>query len=289
MGSRPGSRCRVSRARPRFWVPLLIPILLFSATAGSAGAVAMYRCWTIVSEIEPVLRCRVGGVDLIDFADPGAVEVTLFAAVGVDLWGECWFDREVWSGWTAYGEWTAESAILVFGADGTPETGRVAARTIRRCRTDPAITPIERGVWARIRSHDFAGPDPSLVPTRGVVGVPTFLDLVVPAPGSYVVGNPDFNEALFIEVGVAAVRVDWGDGAVSLVAAPMSFGGMTGYPSGSVRHLYGRSALWRVEVEFEWRARWRSSWDPMWRPLALGATAQAGFYAIDEIVSRVVR
>ncbi len=253
--------------------------------AGPVGAVITYRCWTAANEIAPVLRCRVGGVDIIDFADPDAVEVVLFAAVGVDLWGECWFDREVWSGWTAYGGWSAESAILVFGVDGTPEEGRF----VGRCRTDPAITTIERAVWARIRSHDFVRPAPRLVPTRGVVGVPTFLDLVVPASGYYVLGSPELNEALFIEVGVAAVRVDWGDGAVSRVMMPMSLGGMTGYPRGAVQHLYVRSALRRVEVEFEWRARWRSSWDPIWRPLAVPATAVAGFYAIDEIVSRVVR
>lgn len=287
-GTRPGLLRRVSRARPRIWVSLLLMGFLLWAIAGPVAAIASYRCWTAASNGAPVLRCRVGGVDLMDFGDPGAVGVALHAGVGEDVWGECWFSTEVWSGWTTDGDWAAESAALRYDVDGTPG-GYVVAGAIRRCSTDPAITSDERAAMRVLRAHEYARPDTDRSPRRGVVGLPTYLGLAVPDSRRYGVGDVAGNEALLVEVGVAEVRIDWGDGSEPIAITPDRFADMKGYPDGTVRHGYQQPALYRIEVGFKWTARWRVSWDPKWYPVAVGTFAEVETYAVDQIVGRVVR
>ena len=209
--------------------------------------------------------------------------------MGEDLWGHCWFDTDKWSGWTSYGNWADEAAVVVF--DEGPGTAGFAADVllVRRCSTQPAFGFIELAVLRVLRSHDFGAQDAGFEPERGVVRLPTYLRLMVPSPGRYVIGFPAINEAIFIEVAVRAVRMDWGDGSRPLVVEPSRFHRMTGYPGGEVGHGYRFPGTYSTEIGLDWAARWRHSSELVWRPVVIGVVAEGRLYAVDEIVARLVR
>ena len=287
-GRGPGPRDCIRRARARFWGVILIVLLLLYATPTGASATATHRCWTAIGDDEPVLRCRVGGVELIDFVQPGSVGVPLHAGVGEDVWGECWFHTEESTGWTAVGDWTSDSAELSYSIAGSAGLD-VVAGSVRRCTTDPAVTFSEVIAVRLMRSHEYQRVRAVPSPRRGVVALDVYLAVSAPQPGRYVAGDLAGNEAVLVEIDIASVAVDWGDGSAPLVVSAEGMAGMTGYPTGSVVHRYRTPGNYGIRLATEWTARWRSSWDPRWRPVLVGVFTEIVAYPVDQIVGRVVR
>ncbi len=287
-GKRPGPRSR------RWWARLcilpagLLLSLVVGAGAGHASDGVTHHCWTVHDPGHVIFRCRIDHIELLDLPGPLSASVPLYPAVGEDIWGECWFHSDVWSGWRAFGSWTADSALLVFG-DGLPGGPFVEVRSFRRCSTDVMLRIEQIMPWETLGSLDYSPAVPGLQPTRGVVMVPVFPTVVVPATLSFALGDIEGNEGIFLEVSVVVVELSWGGGAGDVaVVHPAEFRDLSGYPAGAAAHVYTRPGSARVEVRFEWSARWRFTWDDIWYPVAIGKFATARDYAIDEIVGRVI-
>ena len=282
---RPGSRQR-TRARSLSRVlsaAVVFATLMLLAGAAPASAVAGYECWTARTDSGSVLRCRIGRFGLRDLPGPDAAGVPLYAAMGEDIWGECWFHSDTWSGWIAFGSWKADSALLVFDPGEPSASGYLAARAARRCASDVLWMTEQRVAFAVLRSIDYWPPLPDFDPDRGVVRLPWFLALDVLAAGD-IAGK----EGVFFEVGVTSVRVTVGAETASVSIPPEGYGSLTGHPDGSVSGVFDEPGPMEFTVVFEWAGRWRTTWDTTWYPVAIGAFAPRGTYVVDEIVGRLV-
>jgi hypothetical protein len=194
----------------------------------------------------------------------------------------------VWTGWTADGHWASPSAVLTYAA-AEPEGSIALGGSVRRCSTDPAVTFEELLAVRVMRAHDYRPPDTTPWPRRGVVGLDAYLAATVSETGRYAVGDVAGNEAVFVEVGVASIGVDWDDGSAPTAITADRFAEMTGYPDGLARHRYRLPGVYRIGIRVEWAARWRTSWDSSWHQVSIGALTEVMLYPVDQIVSRVVR
>lgn len=289
-----GAVLRCSRS-PSTWargrvVALLVLILAVSfVQPPPTHAGTAMRCWTASVAFERVLRCRVGSEEAVDFEERALVGIPLHAGVGEDLWGRCWFDADTWSGWVASGHWADESATLlrIVGQPGGDMLMNIGA--VRRCTTDPVMSLEGRSVQLALRAYHYELPEPTFQPQAGVVGLPTYLEVLVAEIDRFVIGNPERRESLFVEVDVSAVVVDWGDDGGVAVYSEDRHADLTGYPHGDARHTYARSGSYDFDIGFQWRARWRVGWNQVWHEIDLGVFTERRPYTVDEIVVRVIR
>ncbi len=285
----PGPSSRSGRARLlMLWSSLLVPVMLAASDGPALAQTSGYRCWTrphvvMAGSLLP-LRCRVGGAILVEYP---VRPVALYPSVAEDLHGECWYERDERTGWQIVSIGPDGAAMLERHLGGWSGGPAVRLGPVRRCVNEPAVSLDERLVWQVIRGHHFLRPLPSLDPLRGVTGLPAYLDLFVAGPVFYVFDNRETLEQLTLSIAVSQVGVDWGDGGEPLRYRPGAHA-TSGYPDGTVHHMYDSAGLVRVVVTFEWDVRWRRDGGP-WHPVDVAPSFGTFRYYVDQIVARVIR
>lgn len=287
--SMPGPSSRSGRARLlTLRAALLLAIALVAAGGPAQAEPPGYRCWTraqiaAAGSLLP-LRCRIGGGDVVEFPTR---PVPLHPSVAEDLDGECWYERDDPTGWEVASIGADGSAVLVHYVGFPRANPAIRAGRVRRCFGEPAVSLNEWLVWRVVRRHDFSRPVPALDPRRGVTGLSSYLDLREVGPRHYVLDNPETHERLTVEITVAHIAIDWGEGGEPFRYRPGDHA-TEGYPNGTVRHVYESTRRYRVAVTFEWRVRWNSDGGP-WHPMEVAPTSGSATYPVDQIVARVVR
>lgn len=273
-----------------------IAILLVLATATPLGANAaeFTSCW-VAEVVDPVTldtraitRCRIAGGATVDYASDSDVPSVLYANLGTDLTGECWFLTSATTPYLVITRYADGSADIGYDPDpSTPGGIIVVGPTLRRCTSEPtpAADP-STAAWEYVMSYVHEPPTPDLNPEpgNGVTGLATFVGVAVPEDHSATLSS-GFN-TVEVEIGVDAVVVDWGDGETSTYPPDSSI--LSGYPDGTAHHVYEvkDSAGLSVIVEYDWTARWRVV-GASWLPLPVPNTSTTVLYPVAEVVSRL--
>jgi hypothetical protein len=224
------------------------------------------------------------GAGLVDRdAPPGPA----FPGVGEDLVGECWFDLDHWAGWEVLAVGADGSAQLARDLDGVRGGVSIAAGIVRRCASEPALTFNEKLVLEFVRLHLGTVVIPEVDPERGIVGLPAYLDLVVPGSAVHEARNWETGELMRAEIVVSSLEAHWGVDAEPFRWQPDSLR-VDGYPHGQVRWTYLSDGHFEVTVAYRWVVRWNIDGGP-WRPMELPETLVELAYEVDQVVGRVVR
>lgn len=251
-------------------------------------------CWVTV-EVHPIYgterkitRCRIAGGDTVDYGSDTDVPSVLYANLGTDIDGECWYLTSVATLYliiTQYGDGTAD-----IGYDPDPSIPGgiiVVGPTIRRCTSEPtpAVDP-SADAWNYVMSyvHDPPTPDLNPEPGQGVTGLATFIGVAVPE--NHAANLTSGVSTIDVEIEVDAVIVNWGDGETTTY--PADLGILAGYPDGSATHIYEVKDADGVSltVQYDWTARWRLS-GGSWIALPVPNTETTVNYPIAEVVSRL--
>jgi hypothetical protein len=283
---------------------LMLGVVLMLA-AVPAGAQEISVCWAeqihdpVLNRPRTITRCRVAG-EVVDYATEYEVPLRLFAAVGSADNGTCWYWRSVWSGWEIITRNSDGSAFLGFDSDGVPGGPLNLDVTYPVCISEPTETVAGDALaWDLIRDYVHQQPDPNLNPAVpwGLTGAETHLGLTPPPPFTDSIVDPT-GDVLDVTGTVAAITVDWGDGA-SLTFAPETYPLLTGFPDGAARHTYEVKTCevpgstprchpslssYPVQVRFQWFVEWRVSGGD-WTTLAVPDTVTTVPYPVQEIIS----
>jgi hypothetical protein len=284
-------------------VKRLASVLLALMLSLPAAAQEVHICWadTIVVLDRPrtVTRCRVAG-QIVDYATEFDVPLRLYADVGTDVNGTCWYWRSVWTGWEIVTRFGDGSANLGFDSDGVPGGPLNLDVTYPVCTSEPAeVDPADLLAWDLIKDYVHQEPGPQLNPRVpwGLTGAETHLGLAPPGPFADSIVDPT-GSVLDVEGRVAAITIVWGDGA-SLALPPEAFPLLTGYPDGIARHVYEVKTCdppgstprchpslesYPVEVRYQWFAQWRVD-GGAWTPLAVPDTVTTVAYPVREVIS----
>ena len=282
--------------------PILLLVVSLNAPAVQQQS---YNCWSEVvfdpEELtnQTLTRCRVAG-QIVDYATESQVPLRLFAAVGSATNGTCWYWRSVWTGWEIIVRMADGSAVLGLDPDETPGGPLNVDVTYPMCSSEPNESlPGELLAWDLIKDYVHQVPAPVLNPAVpwGLTGAATHLGLDPPLGFTDSIASPT-GGVLEVMGSVAAVTVDWGDGAY-VTFGPETYPLLTGYPEGAARHTYeiktcaepGSSprchpslSAYPVQVRYQWFAQWRVG-GGAWTALAVPDTEATISYPVREIIS----
>ena len=270
---------------------VLAATLLLPITPGVSAAHS-HVCWTetrtdMWGKQTKRMVCRVGG-KIIEEGTPGWTppEGPLVYDLGYDLNGECYYQRHGdWGGWVVLGS-SGDSILFGYDPDGIPG-GPVAGDVwVEPCTTEPipGTPPLVR-VWEIVTGYEFANPDPEIVPEGiGLAGAATHVYVEPPEPFSVTVRSAITNDRLDVEIRAVAVKITWGDGAVTTIPESL-FELFAPHPDGEVNHVWETSEVVDMTVEYEWSVRWRRNLGA-WRTLVIDDTTWSDVYRVDEIVGR---
>ncbi len=237
---------------------------------------------------QTVTRCRIAGGNTVDYGSDSAVPSVLYANLGTDLIGPCWYLTSVPTMYIIITRYVDGTADIGYDPDPSIPGGIiVVGPNMDRCTSEPtpAADPAT-DAWNYVMSyvHDPPSPDLNPAPGDGVTGLDTFVGVAVPDDhaGTLTSGGT----TLEVEIDVDAVIVDWGDGDVTTYPPDETV--LAGYPDGSATHTYETKDADGVAlvVEYDWTARWRFV-GGIWTPLPVPNTETAVVYPIAEVVSRL--
>lgn len=276
------------------YVVITVSIALLLASPMVTLAATFTACWTSaelnpLTGIEtPITRCRIAGGETVDYASDDVVPSVLYPNLGSDVTGQCWYLTSAATNYVILDRFADGSANIGLDTDPSTPGGIVAiGPVLPRCTSEPtpASDPATEA-WEYVMSYIHDPPKPDLSPRAGdgVTGMETFVALDV----------PDRHEATLsagastieVDIDVAAVVVDWGDGSIeTFPAEPEVF---TGHPSGAARHVYETKTAdgSSIVIEYDWAARWRIIGGP-WSGLPVPNTSTSVTYPVSEIVSRL--
>ena len=274
----------------RFAIAILIGISpALTATTSEFSSCWVAREWDpFYSEYQTVTRCRIAGGETVDDGSDAAVPSVLYANLGTDLTGECWYLTSVSTLYIIITRYVDGTADIGYDPDPSIPGGIiVVGPNLARCTSEPTPSADPAAdAWNYVMSyvHDPPSPDLNPEPGEGVTGLETFIGVAIPEDhtGSLTSGGA----ALEVEIDVDAVIVDWGDGDVTTYPPDVSI--LAGYPAGSATHTYETKDAEGVSlvVEYDWTARWRFV-GGAWTPLPVPNTETAVVYPIAEVVSRL--
>ncbi|HZD05459.1 MAG TPA: hypothetical protein VE173_11085 [Longimicrobiales bacterium] len=119
---------------------------------------------------------------------------------------------------------------------------------------------------------------------------------MVPGPWADTITIPGY--AIDVEVTVAAVGIDWGDGTTDTFP-PDAYPLLSGYPNGAAHHLYEvktcrkpgsepechpHLAAYPITISYLWQARWRINGDA-WVTVEVPPTQTTVAYPVTEAIS----
>ena len=270
-------------------VAALALTLLPSGATSHAAAAENYICW-YVPVVDPLsgltvpgMRCRIDGViHEPGFPGEGPIGVPLVYDLGVVDGVECYYRRSgAPSGWVVFGR---NGTLLNFWWD--TGNGFVGDAWIDQCRKEPipGKPPITL-VYERLRQYTFESPEPVVVPDGiGLTGARTHVFVDPPDPYEDRINSPVGTADIRIEIRVVAVRIDWGDGAISTIPESQ-FGLFAPHPDGEVGHPWETTGHYDLSVDYEWLARWRVG-NGSWRTIDIPNTVWESPYRVDEVVGR---
>ncbi len=258
-------------------------------------------CWAetdtdpVTGRTRQVTICRLAGGDLREY--PGNTPPSdLDPAVGTDAVGVCWFWTSQDTDWELLSTFSDGSAVLGLYINGflALDTGQ-----IRRCTSEPIVQdPPPLVAWDMITEYVHNPPEPNLNPPigRGLTGLDTFAEITVPDPWSDSLTIPGYT--IDVEVSVAAVAVDWGDGGIDTFP-PQAYPLLVGYPDGVARHLYEVKTCtppgsqpdcdpdleaYPITVSYVWDARWRAN-GGAWITVDVTPSSTTVDYPVTEAIS----
>lgn len=268
-------------------------LISFLATPAALAA-DFTACWT-ATEYDPVrlrdipiTRCRIAGGSTVDYGSDTDVPSFLYANLGTDIDGECWFLTSAATPYLIITQYADGGADIGYDPDPSIPGGIiVVGPTMRRCTSEPtpAADPAT-DAWNYVMSYVHDPPTPNLnpLPGQGVTGLPTFVGVAVPDDhGANLTSGVSTIE---VEIEVDAVIVDWGDGETTTFPADIDI--LAGYPDGSATHVYDIKDPDGVllAVEYDWTARWRTTGGD-WIALPVPNTETTVAYPVAEVVSRL--
>lgn len=272
----------------------LVAVAILTSVPAPAEAAELAACWVTV-ERHPVYgterqitRCRIAGGSTVDYASDSAVPSVLYAALGTDLNGPCWYLTSAETPYIFITRYADGNADIGYDPDPSVPGGViVVGPNLARCTSEP--TPASdpaADAWNYVMSyiHDPPSPDLNPVPGEGVTGLTTYLG--VPVPDDHDASMSSGASTIEVEIEVDAVVVSWGDGVTATFPADPVV--LAGYPDGSATHVYetkdadGRNLV----VEYDWTARWRLT-GGSWTPLPVPNTETTVVYPVAEVVSRL--
>ena len=118
----------------------------------------------------------------------------------------------------------------------------------------------------------------------GLTGARTHVFVDPPDPYEDRINSPVGNADIRIEIRVVAVRIDWGDGAISTIPESQ-FKLFAPHPDGEVGHPWETTGHYDLSVDYEWLARWRVG-NGTWRTIDIPNTVWESPYRVDEVVGR---
>ena len=226
---------------------------------------------------------------------PRMIDINL----GYDSLGtECWWSTAYETPWVKLGVDGNGVAHVGYLAEGAPEM--IVDAFVRGCTSRPTeANGVLESVWELVNRHVHERPEPSFNPDVGITGLETFLEVAVPPPVTDSLVSP-LGTTVSVEIKVAEVEVDWGDGEVETFTESI-FPFLSGYPDGAARHAYETKTCptpggsrchpslseYEIEVAFDWFVQWRVDAGP-WRPIDVPNTLAVASYDVDEIVTRSV-
>jgi len=272
---------------------VLVVLASIQLVTSQALAAETLTCWKTrvtnpFGKDAEVLRCRVEGDDGTSYRDysEGVELPPLVEKVGADALGECWYRGTPPSRWqlvALYGDGSAE-----FWWDADPDAAGgpwIVVGALPACTSEPFdVETVVEIVWQVIEDFEFAVPDPELAPPAGVTGLATYLGEAPPQPVVESVVSPVTGATIDVEFAVGLVGADWGDGTTDELT-PALFSQLTGYPDGSVTHVYETKAFYEVTVSYAWAVQWRVAGGP-WQPVEIDPTSVTIDYEVDELVTR---
>lgn len=271
-------------------VVLLCWMAVASLLAAPAPAAAdeTYICWYERADGNGVgdatLTCRINGSIIVTF--PSTPPVVTVPEMGFDATGPCWYRRTgAWSGWILVQVFPNRDARMWWSPSLDPAGPFVGDGVYRACVSEPRPTPPPfTAVWDFIARYPFARPSPALAPaSSGITGLATYVAIDPPEPVRATISSP-LGGTIDVELSVAVVRIDWGDGVRS-VLPPETWDTLTGYPDGEVHHTYERRGRYDMTVSYDWYVRWRIGSGP-WQPVSVRPTTWSTQYRVDELVGR---
>lgn len=260
----------------------------------AAHGLEFSSCWVdrvvdpVTFDTRTITRCRIAGGATVDYASDSSVPSVLYANLGTDLTGPCWFLTSAGTPYIIITRYADGSADIGYDPDPSVPGGIVVVGpNMRRCTSEPTpdVDPAT-DAWNYVMTyiHDPPEPDLNPEPGQGVTGLATYVG--VPVPDDHNTTLSGGLASLEVDIEVDAVVVDWGDGTT--VTYPPDVEILAGYPDGSARHTYevkdpdGAT----LTVEYDWTARWRIG-GGTWIPLPVPNTETAVVYPIAEVVSRL--
>jgi hypothetical protein len=258
-----------------------------------ALAVEFTACWvsTDVDQYgvsQTVTRCRIVGGETVDYASDADVPDVLYANMGNDVTGQCWYLTSAPTQYVIITRFADGSAEMGFDPDPS-DPGNVLAigAVVPRCTSEPApSTDPSADAWDYVTSYIHAPPTPDLNPSpgEGITGLETFVGIAVPAEHTATIASG--LSTLEIEIDVEAVIVDWGDGLITTYPPTETI--LAGYPDGAATHVYESKTddSATIVVEYDWFARWRLVGDT-WTTLPVPNTSTVVAYPVAEVVSRL--
>ena len=270
------------------------------APAGANGE-TFSSCWVetqfnvVRGDYIDVTVCRVAGGETSEFPQ-GEVPSVLQPSVGTDADGACWFWTSLSTEWEILSTFSDGSAILGLTVNGfvALDTGRLPVCTSEPVEVDPPAVQ----AWEAITEYVHAPPEPELSPDvgAGVTGMETFAGIVVPQAWDDTLVSPGVT--IDVEVTVASVEVDWGDGTADTFPPP-AHDSLDGYPDGAATHVYEvktcvdpasdpdchpELTAYPITVAYHWAARWRSN-GSAWIEVSVPPSETTVSYPVAEIVS----
>lgn len=271
---------------------LTVVFFVLFAAALPVQSAEFVSCWVEVTPIpgvgaeKQVTRCRIAGGGVVDYASDTSVPATLSPAAGVDLTGDCWYLTSAATNWVYLSLFVDGDAILGWDPDpATPGGVAFATGRIARCTSEPnpAVDPTSE-VWAYVTSYVHPPPVPDLSPPPGdgVTGLETYAGVSVPSLHTASLSAGGL--ALDVEIWVASVTIEWGDGTEERYPADNE--AMSGYPDGIARHIYEikRQDGYAITSAYNWSVRWRTVGGP-WQALVVPDTATSVLYPVAEVIS----
>ncbi|MGQ0848598.1 MAG: hypothetical protein ACT4OP_05685, partial [Actinomycetota bacterium] len=228
------------------------------------------------------------------------VPLRLYPDVGTASNGTCWYWRSVWTGWEIITRHGDGSATMGYDADGVPGGPLNVDVTYPVCLSEPTeVDPADLLAWDLVKDYVHQDPGPVLNPRVpwGLTGAETHLGLTPPQPFADSIVDP-LGRLLEVEGRVAAVTINWGDGA-AVTFPPEVFPLLTGYPDGIARHTYevktcdppGSTprchpslASYPLEVRYAWFVQWRVDGGP-WTFLGIPDTTTSVAYPVKEVIA----
>lgn len=285
---------------------LAVALAFLVVSPAAAQPLEVTDCWTETSigvrgdEIS-VTACLVeGSLEITYYYESGERPPVLpDVNVGYDALGtECWWKTSADTPWVKLAEYSDGHALVGYHPYGSP--GTVLESLIRGCTSQPRETDNTlAAAWELANRHVHHLPEPAFNPDLGVTGLETYLAVAVPDPVTDSLISP-LGTTVTVEIKVARVIVDWGDGRVDDFTES-THPHLTGYPDGIARHTYETKtcptpggprchatlSAYEIQVEFDWFVRWRVDAGP-WSAIAVPNTTTLVTYDVDEIVTRSV-